>query len=82
MVSATGVFAMIKEAWAKKQRKADLKFLWPSLQDLAESRGLRHERAVDAFLNHAHQDEAWAGLSDEQIREILSETKKPASHDG
>lgn len=81
MVSATGIFARLREKHHAKLRELDLQILWPTLLGQAKARGLSEESARQAFILHSSMERAWSHMTPDEIREILI-TRKPANRGG
>lgn len=63
-------FGWVMRLWRARQRRLDVELLWPVC--IAEARGHRGG-AERAFLMHMDIDPAYAGLSDNDKRQILND---------
>lgn len=63
----------INQWWNKRCRKIDIRVLWPSFQRESKKRGMSYEDAVLAFVIHTRIDPVWADVTEDEVREMLSD---------
>jgi hypothetical protein len=57
----------IRNWWYARQRRIDLRILWPAC--IAQAPSLHHAKAAFAF--HAYNDPAWICLGEDEIYRII-----------
>lgn len=66
------LFNWLQARWHQRERKLDLKILWPSCKRIAEERGTGLDHARAAFTLHAVHSQAWLSLGEEEVRRRIA----------
>ena len=69
-----GLLGWVNACWYWRQRRVDLKILWPACVEQAPN--IEEARAV--FALHAYDDPAWLALPPEELTRRLHALKDPA----